>query len=418
MKKMLPGFALLRFITIFLVLSYFVPGTQARAGVRVGKTVYYSGRGDYLYIDEDFPRQVRTCLGIIEKSLIEDGLTIENVVKCYVYLDDLDNFPAMNEVYKEFFKKDFPARTTLDTGILPGYEKNGAHVEITVIAYSDLSEKKVIGSPPPGYPFSPGILAGNTLYISGQGDHLPNGDHPATFEEQVRQSLRNVGKVLKEAGIDYNNVVMSHVFLDEEGNNNSAIVNKVYSEFFEYGNEPARATVYVDKLPAGCHVEITCYATTDLSNRVLIRPHSMKYGPGGTAPTASPGVLVGDTLHLSSQVGMHPINGIAAGDLTTQTHQMMQNHLDVLRAAGMGFEDLVTGYVYLRDMKDYRAFNALYNPYFSTNPNVRGATRTCVQDNSGYVKDDVMVTTTFIFAQPEEEKGIKGVKTKWKRTTR
>src|SRR5262249_37619567 len=141
---------------------------------------------------------------------------------------------------------------------------------ITCIAYSDPSECKRIGNPPAGFPFSPGVRAGDTLYISGKGDQLQDGGHPATFEEQVRQALRNVKTTLDQAGLDFRHVVMSHVFLDKTADLD--VANKVYKEFFEAGNEPACATVFVDWIPGGSHVEITCFATTDLASRKVVRP--------------------------------------------------------------------------------------------------------------------------------------------------
>ena len=117
-----------------------------------------------------------------------------------------------------------------------------SRLEITCVAYSDLAEKKRIGDPPPNLPFSPGILAGDTLYISGKGDQLAGGGHPATFEEQVRQAMRNVEATLKQAGLDFRHVVMSNIFLDRY--ENLEVTDKVYNEFFEDGNEPAASTSF------------------------------------------------------------------------------------------------------------------------------------------------------------------------------
>jgi len=78
--------------------------------------------------------------------------------------------------------------TTLGVAQVPGESR----LEITCIAYTDLAEKKRIGDPPAGFPFSPGILAGDTLYVSGKGDQFHGGGHPETFEEQVRQAMKNV----------------------------------------------------------------------------------------------------------------------------------------------------------------------------------------------------------------------------------
>src|SRR5262245_49716499 len=179
-------------------------------GVMVGKTLYIAGKGDYR-AKEAFPGKVENCLNEIRKILQLAGLDMKHVVKSFVYLEDHEQFPEFNKHYAKFFPENPPARTTLGVPQVPG----DSRVEITCIAYADLDETRRIGAPRPGLPFSPGVLAGDTLYVSGKGDQLPDGTHPATFEEQVRQSMRNVEATLKEAGMDLKNVVMSHVFLDK-----------------------------------------------------------------------------------------------------------------------------------------------------------------------------------------------------------
>ena len=360
-------------------------------GVIVGKTLYISGKGDYRP-KEDITGKTRNCLNEVRKVLKMAGMDMENVVQVWVYLQNLDNYDEMNKVYAEFFPKNQPARTTLGVTVVPG----DSEIEITCIAYSDLSERKVIGTPPANLPFSQGVLAGNTLYISGKGDHLSNGSHPKTFEEQVRQAMRNVSSVLKEAGLDFSNVVMSHVYIDNY--DNYGVVNKIYSEFFEYGNEPARATVFVDGIPGGSHIEITCIATRDLTSRKIVRPHSMKFGPEEMALTASPGVWAGDMLYLSVQSGFIPGEGIITVDLEKQFRQMIQNQLDVLHAAGLEFTDIVSGNVYLRNINDYELMNELYKQYFTVSP----AVRTTLQSNYGYEKNDVRVKTSFIATRPRK----------------
>ena len=58
------------------------------------------------------------------------GSSLDHVLKCNVYLRDINDFAAMNEVYATFFTAPFPARTTIQAGALPG----GIAVEIEVIA--------------------------------------------------------------------------------------------------------------------------------------------------------------------------------------------------------------------------------------------------------------------------------------------
>jgi 2-iminobutanoate/2-iminopropanoate deaminase len=363
-------------------------GALFAAGAKVGKTLYISGKGDYRP-NAEFPEKVENCLNEIRKTLQSAGLDMKNVVKSFVYLEDSDKYADMNKTYAKFFPEDPPARTTLGVAQVPGPSR----LEITCIAYTDLAEKKRIGDPPPGFPYSPGILAGDTLYVSGKGDQLPGGVHPPTFEEQVRQSMKNVETTLKQAGLDFRHVVMSQVFLDKY--ENLEVARKVYKEFFEEGNEPASATVFVDWIPGGSHVEVTCIATTDLSGRKVLRPAGLKEGSSEAAVAGSPAVWAGNTLYISAFDGSKSSQGATAGDLAAQVHQMARNHSIVLEAAGLTLEDIASGTVYLRDMKDYDPMNKVYRPYFS-----RGnAVRTCLMPNSSYEKNEILVKASFIAAR-------------------
>jgi 2-iminobutanoate/2-iminopropanoate deaminase len=358
------------------------------AGAQVGKTLYISGKGDYRP-NAEFPEKVENCLNEIRKTLRSAGLDMRHVVKSFVYLEDREKYPELNATYAKFFPEDPPARTTLGVAQVPGESR----LEITCVAYIDLADKKRIGEPPAGFPFSPGILAGDTLYISGKGDQLPGGGHPATFEEQVRQAMKNVEATLKQAGLDFRHVVMSHVFLDKY--ENLEVANKVYNEFFEDGSEPACATVFVDWIPGGSHVEITCIATTNLDGRKVVRPDGLKGLSNDGAVAASPAVWAGNTLYISALSGARPQGAAAAGDLAEQVHQMARNHISVLESAGLTLEDIASGCVYLRDMTDYQPMNAVYRPYFS-----RGvAVRTCLMPNSSYEKNDFLVRASFIAAR-------------------
>src|SRR3954451_4134193 len=135
--------------------------------------------------------------------------------------------------------------------------------------------------------------------------------------------MRNVEATLTQAGLDFRNVVMSHVFLDKPDNLEAA--SKVYDEFFERGNEPACATVLVDWIPGGSHVEVTCIATTDLATRKVVRPSGTKSAASEAAVKASPAVWAGDTLYLSSLSGAKPTGDAGASDLNGQVHGMGKN---------------------------------------------------------------------------------------------
>jgi 2-iminobutanoate/2-iminopropanoate deaminase len=357
-------------------------------GVMVGKTLYVAGKGDYKP-KEDTAGKVKNCLNEVRKTLKLAGMDMNNIVQTYVYLEDHDQYAEMNKHYAEFFPTDPPARTTLGVSQVPG----DSRLEITCVAYGDLSEKKRIGDPPTGFPYSPGILAGDTLYISGKGDKLAGGDHPATFDEQVRQAMRNVESTLKQAGLDFRHVVMSNVFLDRF--ENLDVADKVYNEFFEDGNEPACSTSFVDWIPGGSHVEITCIATTDLSTRKVVRPAGIKAGSLDGGVTASPAVWAGHTLYLSGLAGSPPVQGATTAGVGDQVRQMAKGHVEILDEAGLKLEDIVGGFVYLSDMEDYKAMNDVYREYYSRGPGIR----TCLMPGSGIDKSAVRVRGSFTAAR-------------------
>jgi 2-iminobutanoate/2-iminopropanoate deaminase len=79
----------------------------------------------------------------------------------------------------------------------------------------------------------------------------------------------------------------------------------------------------------------------------------------------SPGVRVGELLFLSGQVALIPTTGrLIDGDVAAQTEQVLQNLRTLLAAVGKSLADVARVNVYLTDMKDFGAMNAVYARYF------------------------------------------------------
>ena len=111
-------------------------------------------------------------------------------------------------------------------------------------------------------PYSQGVKAGKTLYISGQLPIDPStGQFSGTdISSQTRQSLNNIRNILKEAGADMSNVVKTTVFLANIAD--FSAMNDVYAQFFS-APYPARAAFQVACLPKEALVEIDCIAVCD-----------------------------------------------------------------------------------------------------------------------------------------------------------
>ena len=105
-------------------------------------------------------------------------------------------------------------------------------------------------------PYSQAIVCGNTLYASGQ---IPINPETGAIEAkdiagQTEQACKNVGEVLKAAGMGFENVVKTTCFLSDIGN--FAAFNEVYAKYFV--SKPARSCVAVKDIPKGalCEIEI------------------------------------------------------------------------------------------------------------------------------------------------------------------
>ena len=108
------------------------PYSQA---IQVGNLVYTSGQipinpATGVLVEGSIKEQTRQSLTNVKALLEEAGLSMANVVKTTVFLADMADFAAMNEVYKEFFAQPFPARSAVAVKDLP----KGALVEIECIA--------------------------------------------------------------------------------------------------------------------------------------------------------------------------------------------------------------------------------------------------------------------------------------------
>jgi 2-iminobutanoate/2-iminopropanoate deaminase len=107
-------------------------------------------------------------------------------------------------------------------------------------------------------PYSQAIVVNEMVYTSGQIGLTPNGKMSGDdIESQTHQVMRNLSKVLEEAGSDLGHVIKTTIFL--EGMHDFEQVNKIYTLYFG-DHKPARSTVAVKTLPRNALVEIDCIA--------------------------------------------------------------------------------------------------------------------------------------------------------------
>lgn len=85
----------------------------------------------------------------------------------------------------------------------------------------------------------------------------------------------------------------------------------------------------------------------------------------------SQAVRVGNLLFASGQIPLRPDGSLEEGDITAQTEQVMENVTAILKAAGLGLNDVVKATCFLKDLSHFAAFNEVYGRYFADNPPAR-----------------------------------------------
>ena len=123
--------------------------------------------------------------------------------------------------------------------------------------------KKIIftdKAPAPIGPYSQAVLSGNTLYTSGQIALHPETGELITvdIETETRQVMENMKAVLDAAGMTFENVIKSTIFISNM--DDFASINTVYGSYFNEKTAPARETVQVARLPKNVNVEISMIA--------------------------------------------------------------------------------------------------------------------------------------------------------------
>lgn len=137
------------------------------------------------------------------------------------------------------------------------------HLELFLFSKNKSDMKTIINAPEapaPVGPYNHSVLAGNTLYISGQIaiDQSTGQLVMDTIENETHQVMKNMGFILSAAGLTFENIVKCTIFVSDM--ENYGRINAVYASYFNEATAPARELVQVANLPRYVNVEISCIA--------------------------------------------------------------------------------------------------------------------------------------------------------------
>ena len=183
-------------------------------------------------VPSDPATQVNLALDRLKSVVEAAGLTMAHMVFVNPYLTRDVPMHVMNVQYaKRFEFGNTPGRATIEVSSLP----EGAHIAYTGVAVRDLSKRQAIRpkNMPPSPTASPCVFAGDTLYCSAKSGFIPGpneGVFAASTADQTRQTMRNQLDNLEEAGMNFNDVVFTTIYLDDLSE--TPLFAKVYKRYF------------------------------------------------------------------------------------------------------------------------------------------------------------------------------------------
>ena len=355
------------------------PGSQQlpfSAATKADGLIYVSGT---LAQEGDIKAQTKSVIDQMSATLAKAGSSLPMVAAVHVYLKNASDFAAMNEVYRTYWPKDPPVRTTIVSDLV----RPNALVEMSMVAIPNGGDRQVIH--PASWtkspnPYSYGIKTGSTLFMAGLVSR--NGKDNSVVEgdlaTQAKTVLDNAREILAAAGMTFDNVVSSRVYITDATKFQD--MNKVYTTYFTK-EPPARATVVAPLMGPQYQIEITLTASS-LPKQVFTTP-AADGSPGKPSAILSSAVKVGNRLYVSGILGNTKEN---LGNAEAQTKELMSRIERTLKVAGYGWNDVVDGIVYITDLKYYDPMNAAYRAFIPKDFPARATVKTGLVGADGLVE--------------------------------
>ncbi|GAA4650024.1 RidA family protein [Kistimonas scapharcae] len=331
--------------------------------------------------------QATQCLANIKAIVESIDHVMEDVVKINVFLKNIADVEAVDEVYATFFKNYFPTRTTLAVAALP---LDGALVQIDAIisngegtpsqAPCDLVKVAKNTENAPMSPVSTQTVAfSHYNNISAQ---LPIDPKTGAMvaggvKEQTAQCLRNIKNILESIDVPFDDIVKINVFLKNAADIDA--VNEVYTTFFPdsaiartVGYVPARSTVATSGLPMDALVQIDAVVShgdgtppQEVEDRhgIVIKANNTDNAP--KSPFYTQTVAFSHYNHIAAQLPVDPkTSKLVDGGAKEQAGQCLNNIKAIVESIGHVMDDVVKINVQVKNIADVEAVNEIYTTFF------------------------------------------------------
>jgi 2-iminobutanoate/2-iminopropanoate deaminase len=355
----------------------FSPAVKAGGFIFVSGAIATDDSGNV--IKGDIKAQTKHLLDYLSALLKQAGTSLAQVASVNVYLKRASDFQAMNQVYRSYWSKDPPVRTTIEADLV----RPDALIEIGMVAIPAGGERRVVH--PSNWaastnPYSYGIQSGDTLFLAGlvsrngRDNSVVSGD----IQVQTRTVLDNAGEILKAAGMTHADVVSSRVFITRMADFQA--MNTAYRPYFP-AKPPARATVVSGLMGPEHQIEITLTAIRGA--REAVTTPAADGSAGKPNPNFSSAIRIGNRLYVAGMMGLTEAN---KSDMKGQTREALATIGRTMAAAGFEWRQVVDGVVYITDVSRFSEMNEAYREVFRSEFPARATLETGLVNADGLVE--------------------------------
>lgn len=350
------------------------------------------------------------------KAIVESiGHVMEDIVKVTVYLKDLSDLDAVDEVYATFFPNGVPARTTVEVAALP----MGALLQIDAIVThgegtipnapqaGDLVQVKANTADAPESTLSTQSVAFshyNNLSAQLPIDAATGIMVEGGIKEQTAQVLKNMKAILESIDVPFDDIVKVNIFL--KNLSDVEAVNEVYTTFFPdsaiaraVAYVPARTVVEVSGLPMNALVQMNAVVShgdgtppQEVEDRhgIVIEANNTDQAPVSSLSTQT--VAFSHYNHLSAQLPIDVATGkMVEGGVKEQTVQCLTHIKAIVESIEHSIEDVVKVNLFVKDLADLEAVNEAYAEFFPTGTPARTVVGTSTLPLGALIQIDAIV---------------------------
>ena len=332
--------------------------------------------------------QAGQCLKNIKAILESIDYAMTDVVRISVFLKNIKDLDAVDEVYKSFFPGYVPTRTTAAVAALP----MDALVQIeALVSYglgtipnapqaNDLIKLTNNTANAPTSVLSTQTVAfSHYNNISAQLPIDPKSGIIVTggVKEQAGQCLKNIKAILESIDVPFDDIVKINIFL--KNLSDIEAVNEVYTTFFPDSSiartaayMPARTVVAASALPMGALVQIEAVVShgdgtppqaVEDRHGLIVKPNNTDNAPKCSLSTQT--VAFSHYNHLSAQLPIDPKSGkLVAGDIKKQAGQCLKNIKAIVESINHVMGDVVKVNIFLKNIADINVVDEVYTTFF------------------------------------------------------